>query len=84
MADDQRFQPYATEYCNYNPSAIKAEIMRNAPKIYMLLFLVCALVIAVIWLVPVPLSLVIKVIIKVTLAYLIILFGLWLFGRRHP
>ena len=73
------------EYCNHNPSAVKGDHMRDAIKIYFLLFVVCVLaLVVVVWLVPqVPLSLVVKVIIKVTLAYLAILFGLWLFGRRH-
>ena len=52
-------------------------------KFHLLLLGVCvvALVIIVGF---VPLSLVIRVTIKVTLAYLLIFFGLWLYGKRHP
>ena len=51
-------------------------------KFYLFLFVVCvvALVITV-WFVP--LGLVANVIIKVTLAYLAILFGRWLLGGRN-
>jgi hypothetical protein len=59
--------------------------MWYAIALYLFLFLLCVIAVVVtVWLVPmVPLSLMSKVIIKVTLALLAFRFGIWLLGRKN-
>ena len=58
--------------------------MWYAIALYLFLFVLCVIAVVVtVWLVPmVPLSLMSKVIIKVTLALLAFRFGIWLLGRK--
>jgi hypothetical protein len=59
--------------------------MWYAIALYLFLFVLCVIAVVVtVWLVPmVPLSLLSKVIIKVTLALLAFRFGIWLLGRKN-
>ena len=59
--------------------------MWYAIALYLFLFVLCVIAVVVtVWLVPmVPLSLMSKVIIKVTLALLAFRFGIWLLGRKN-
>ena len=70
------------EYCNPNPSAIKGELMPVAVKFYLFLFVVCVVVFLIAFRLG-PLSVVIKVTIKVALAFLAIMIGRWLLGPRN-
>ena len=82
--DDRNFTASNRRVLQSRSVGGKGDHMREPIKIYLLLLVVCVLALVAVWLVPqIPWSLVARVIIKVTLAYLVILFGLWLFGRRH-